>query len=126
MQLLYSLALLTGLAVVSHRGWEKAQLAEKAVPVAKDADIDFALDGLESGDPYVAAKVPAPVSSLESGLPHVQKVSKQPILAMAESKEWFIYATALGKVDKGEPLLFISGYAIKRDGREVVGWTMRW
>jgi len=126
MRFLFSVVLLTGLTLASHGGWEKAQPAAKAVPVAKDADIDFALDGLESGDPYVAAEGPAPVSSLESGLPHVQKVSKQPILAMAESKKWFIYATAVGRAEKGEPLLFISGYAIKRDGREVVGWTMRW
>jgi hypothetical protein len=65
------------------------------------------------------------VSSLEGGLPYVQKASKQPIVAMSESKGWFFYATSVARDEKtGEPVFFISGYAIKRDGRQVIEWSV--
>jgi hypothetical protein len=44
---------------------------------------------------------------------------------MAESKGWFFYATTAVRDEKtAAPVYFISGYAIKRGGRRVVGWSV--
>jgi hypothetical protein len=120
---MFSLVLLTGLAVVSQGSPEKPQ---PAVPVVK---VDFVypsiFEQVTSASPEVGYKIPTPVSSLEGGLPHVQKASKRPITAMFESKGWFFYATSIAWDEKtGEPRLLISGYAIKRDGRQVIGWSV--
>jgi hypothetical protein len=77
--------------------------------------------------PKVVSESPAPVTSLEGGLPHAQKASKLPILAMAESEGWFYYATSVGRDGYGRPGgVFNSGYAIRRGGRQVIfawsGW----
>jgi hypothetical protein len=77
--------------------------------------------------PKVVAEAPAPVTSLEEGLPHAQKASKLPILAMSESEGRFYYATSVARDGYGRPRgVFNSGYAIKRGGRQVIfaqsGW----
>jgi hypothetical protein len=77
--------------------------------------------------PKVVAEAPAPVTSLEGGLPYAQKASRLPILAMSESEGWFYYATDVGRDGYGRPRgVFTSGYAIKRGGRQVIfawsGW----
>src|SRR5262245_4960221 len=105
MRFLFSLVLLTGLAVVSQGS------SERAVPVVKDAVDPLAFRQLTSGTPGVVAATPVPVPSLERGLPFVRKASKEPILAMAESRGWFFYATAVARDGRGRPEFFISGYA---------------
>jgi hypothetical protein len=122
MQIVLSLVLLTGLVLVS-RG---APPAKPAVPVLKaDAVIGNALEQVTSASPKLGSDVPTPVSSLEAGLLHVQKTADRPIVAMAEREGWFFYATSVARDGKtGEPVSMISGYAIKRDGRRVIGWSV--
>jgi len=115
---------LTGLAVVSQGSPTKPQPVEPAVPVVKDAVEGFAFKQVTSATPHVVSKASAPVSTLESGLPHVRKFSKRPIVAMSESKDWFFYATTVARDKNGRPVLFLSGYAIQRDGRQVIGWSV--
>jgi hypothetical protein len=44
---------------------------------------------------------------------------------MAESEGWFFYATSVARdKDTDEPVYMISGYAIKRDGRRVIKWSV--
>jgi hypothetical protein len=126
MPFMFSLVLLTGLALVSQGSSEKAQPAKPAIPVVKADAVDpLAFRQLTSATPKARYEVPTPVSSLEGGLPYVQKVSKLPIRAMSESKGWFFYATSVATDEKtGSPVFFISGYAVKRDGRQVIGWSV--
>jgi hypothetical protein len=126
MRFLFSFVLLAALAVVSQGGPEQPQSTKHAVPVVQADAIDpLALRQLTSASPKAGSVVGAHVTSLERGLPHVQKVSKRPILAMSESKGWFFYATSVVRDGKtGEPEFFISGYAIKKDGRQIIGWSV--
>ena len=128
MRFMFSLVLLTGLAVVSQGSPQKPQPGKPAVPVVKaDLVTTFAtnqlLSAVQSVTPKAGYDLPTPVSSLQEGLPYVQKAFKRPILAMAESEGWFFYATVGGDVITGEPVYFHSGYAIKRDGRQVIEWS---
>jgi len=123
MRLTLPLVLLTGLAVVSQGAPEKPR---PAVPVLKaDAVYSSAVEQVTSAPPDLGHELPTPVSSLEGGLRSVQKVSTRPILAMSESKGWFFYATSVATDAKtGKPTSFISGYAVKRDGRRVIRWSV--
>jgi hypothetical protein len=118
-----SLVLLTGLAVVGQGSSQQPKPARPAVPVVKDAIVLFNF----GPRPKVVYEAPAPVTSLEGGLPYVQKASKLPILAMSESAERFFYATSVGQDGYGRPRgVFNGGYAIKRGSRQVIfawgGW----
>jgi hypothetical protein len=97
---------------------------ELAVPVVKVALGEFALKQLTSASPLVTCETLAPVASLEKGLPYAQKALMRPILAMSESKGWFVYATSVGREKDGRPVFFLSGCAIKRGGRQVIHFSV--
>ena len=97
---------------------------EIAVPVVKVAIDGFALKQLTSASPRVVCETPAPVVSLESGLPYARKALMRPILAMSESKGWFVYATSVVREKDGRPVFFLSGCAIKRGGRQVTHFSV--
>jgi len=67
-------------------------------------------------------KTEAAVASIEGGLPHVQKLSKSPILAATEASGWYFYATTVVQGDAGRPVSLLGGYAVKKDSREVIEW----
>src|SRR5262245_20979512 len=123
MGLLSVLVLLTDLAVTGQGNPAKPQPAEPAVPIVKDALEAFTLKQVTSANWPVVAETSAPVSTLESGLSHVRKFSKRPILAMSETKDGFFYGTVVVPDEKGRPSFFHSGYAIKRDGRQVTEFS---
>ena len=124
MRIVLSLALLTGLALVSHGALSKPRPAKPAVPVlTADAVMSNALEQVTSASPQLGYDVPTRVTSLEAGLLQVKKTSDRPIVAMAERGGWFFYATSVMRDgETGAPVSMISGYAIKRDGRRVIGW----
>ena len=126
MPFMFSVVLLTGLAVVGLGSPEKTPPAKPAVPVLKANAVDSnAMKQVRSASPKLGTKVPKPVSSLKAGLHYVQKTADRQIFAMAESGGWFFYATSVARdSETGEPVFMISGYAIKRDGRRVVGWSV--
>jgi hypothetical protein len=126
MRIVLSLVLLTGLALVSQGGPQKPQPAKPAVPVLKaEAVSRNALEQVTSASPELGSDVPTPVTSLEAGLPLVKKTSGRPIFAMAERGGWFFYATSVAReVTTDEPVSMISGYAVKRDGRRVIRWSV--
>src|SRR5262249_56680137 len=101
---LFALVLLTAFAVVSQGS------SERAVPIVKNAVDPLAFRQLTPTTPGVVAETPVPVRSLERGLPYVRKASKEPILAMSESRGWFFYATAVARDGRGRPEFFISCY----------------
>jgi hypothetical protein len=123
MRFMLALVLLTGLAAVSRGFPEKI---EPAVPVLKaDAADPLAFKQLISASQKLGSRAPAPVNSLKGGLPYVRKVSKHPILAMAESRGWFFYATSVARDQTtGKPVYMISGFAVKRGGRQVISWSV--
>jgi hypothetical protein len=125
MRIVLSLVLLTGLARVSQGVPEKPQPA-KPVPVLKaDGVMPIALEQVTSASPELGHDVPKPVPSLKAGLLQVQKTSDRPILAMAEREGWFFYATSVVRDGKtGAPETMISGYAIKRDSRRIIRWSV--
>src|SRR5262245_55930419 len=93
MRFTFSLVLLTGLAVVSQGSPGKPQPGQPAIPVVKaEAVSSFAANRLvnvvRSETPKSGYEAPTPVSSLQEGLPYVQKAFKRPIVAMAESEGW--------------------------------------
>jgi hypothetical protein len=118
MQLILSVIPLTLLAVASR---DKPEKPQPAVPVVKVEIGEFALQQLRS-PPLSFYETPAPVTSLGRGLPYAQKASRLPILAMSESKGWFVYATSVLRDKNGQPVVFISGYAIKENGRQLIHW----
>jgi hypothetical protein len=123
MRIVLALVLLTGLAVVRDGAQEKLPAKPTVVVLKADAVIGNAIKQVTSASPELGEDVSTAVSSLEAGLPHVQKMSDLPILAMAEREGWFVYATSLVRDSKtGAPLTMLAGYAIKRDGRRVIGW----
>jgi hypothetical protein len=126
MRVMLSLVVLTGLAVVSRGSPEKLRFAKLAVPVLNAAAVDAnALKQVTTASPKLGHEVPTAASSLETGLLHVQKTYDRPILAMAESGGWFFYATSVARESNTEkPVFMISGYAIKRDGRRVIRWSV--
>jgi hypothetical protein len=117
-----SLALLIGFAALSQGSPEKPRPAKPAVPVLKaDAVQSLIVKQVTSASPELGYRVAAPLSCLEAGL--LAMPSERPILAMAEAKGWFFSATSVVSDAKtGEPLLFLSGYAVKRGSRHVVGF----
>jgi len=73
----------------------------------------------------IAGKVAKPVSAIRDGLPDVQRVSKQPILAVVEQGDWFFYATSIATdQETHQPRIFIAGYAIQKGGREIIEWSV--
>ena len=109
------------LAAFALASTDTPQKSQPAVPVVKVAIGEFALQQLRS-PPLSFYETPAPVASLERGLPYAQKASRLPILAMSESKGWFVYATSVVRDKNGQPVAFISGYAIKKNGRQLIHW----
>jgi len=126
MRIVLSLVLLTGLGLVGQATPQKSQPDKAAVPVLKaDAVDSSAIKQVTTASPKLGHEIPTRVASLEKGLMHVQKISNEPILAMAQSSGWFFYATSVAWDSKtGEPAFMISGYAIKRDGQRVIGWSV--
>ena len=126
MRIVLSLVLLAGLALVSQGALEKPRPAKPAVPVlTAGAVMRNALKQVTSASPELGHEVPTPVASLEAGLLHLKKTSDRPILAMAERGGWYFYATSVARDNKtDEPVYMISGYAIKRDGRRVIRWSV--
>jgi hypothetical protein len=73
----------------------------------------------------IAGRVAKPVTSIREGLPAVQKISRQPILAVAEQGDWFFYATSTANDQTThQPVSFIAGFAIKRGDREIIEWSV--
>ena len=126
MRIVLSLVLLTGLALASQGAPEKPQPAKPAVPVLKAGAVSRnALEQVASASPELGYDVPTPVTSLKAGLLHVKKTSARPIHAMAERGGWYFYATSVARDGKtGEPVYMISGYAIRRDSRRVIRWSV--
>jgi hypothetical protein len=126
MRTVLSLVLLTGLAPVGRGNPEEPRPAAPAVPVLRADAVDpLAVRQLAAAAPTAGHSIPTPVSSLEGGLPHVQSVSERPIVAMAESGGWFFYATSVARDEKtSKPRFLIAGYAVQRDGRQVIAWSV--
>jgi hypothetical protein len=126
MRILFSLVLLTALPVVSQGSPTTRLPARTAVPVLKAAAVySNAIKQVTTASPKLGHELATPVSSLDAGLLHVRKTSDRPILAMAESGGWFFYATSVVRDSTtGQPVAMISGYAIKREGRRVLTWSV--
>jgi hypothetical protein len=116
--------LFTGLYDVGRHDPTKAAPVESPVVIVNNAVEGFAFEQITSATPLVVSETAAPVSSLEKGLSQVRKFANRPIIAMCESKDWFIYATSVVREKWGQPKMFLSGYAIKRDGRQFVAFSV--
>jgi hypothetical protein len=120
---LCSLVLLTGLTVVSRVGPEKTQPAMPAV--VKGPIVLFMVIPNNSGTRIYEA--PATVTTLAEGLPYARKASRDPILAMSESANWFYYATFVGRDGYDRPQgVFVEGFKIRRGGRQVIPCQSGW
>jgi hypothetical protein len=73
--------------------------------------------------PNVVFRSSVPVVSIERGLPVVQRASKSRVLAAIEVDGYFFYATVLVGPPR-EPPMFIQGYAIRRDGKDVLSFSV--
>jgi hypothetical protein len=124
MPFLLSLVLSTGLAAVSQDGPENPPPAQAAIPVLKpEAVPKNAIKQVTTASPKLGYRTTAAVCFLERGLLYLPE--DRPILAMAEADGWFFYATSVARDGQtGVPVYMISGYAVKRDGRHVVGFSV--
>jgi hypothetical protein len=124
MPFLLSLVLSTGLAAVSHGGPEKPPPPKPVIPVLQaDAVDERAFQQVISASPELGYRTTAPVCYLERGLLYMP--AEERIVAMAEAEGWFFYATSVVRDRQtGAPLHMLSGYAVKRDGRHVVGFGL--
>src|SRR4051794_2183052 len=83
------------------------------------------LPQLTSKTRKITGEVAKPVATVKEGLPHVQRVSQRPILAVAEQGDWFFYATSTATDQTThQPMSFIAGYAIRKGGREIIEWSV--
>ena len=115
--------LLAGLTAVNQGSMQQLHQSAKTVPVVQNAIVLFNF----GPRPTVVAETCAPVTSLDAGLPLAQRACKRPIVAMAESEDWFYFATAVSRDGLGRPNgVLVEGFAIKRGSRQVVqawgGW----
>jgi hypothetical protein len=126
MHFIGSIALLTLAAVASPGRPGQAQPGQPAVPVLQANAVGCrALNQVTSAARSLGQEVSAPVTSLEGGLPYVQRAFKRPILAMAEVEGWFFYATSVARDETTDaPVYFISGYAVQRNGCRVHWWSV--
>lgn len=71
-------------------------------------------------------KTARPITSVVDGLEEVQNVAREPVVAMVEQGEWLFYATGAARDAKtNQPVAtFLSGYAIKKDGQEILEWSV--
>jgi hypothetical protein len=123
MRFVTSLVVLAVLALESPGSPDKPPSTKSTIPVCKANAVDAVFKQVTTAPPGSGFCVSQPVSSIEAGLVQVRRISDHPIIAMAETKGWFFYATSAMTEDKtGEPVLFISGFAVKRNGRHVVGF----
>jgi len=100
--------------------------ANLPVPIAKNKPGETVMKQLTGESCRVVATTPAVVTSIQAGLPHVRKIAGHRIVAAVEAEGWFVYATSAARdADTGQPVFFISGYAIKKGGREVI-WYSVW
>jgi hypothetical protein len=83
------------------------------------------LPQLTSKTRTIAGEVAKPVATVREGLPHVQRVSQRPILAIGEQGHWFFYGTSTATDQTThQPVRFIAGYAIEKGGREIIEWSV--
>jgi len=86
---------------------------------------EITLPQLTSKTRKIVREVAKPVFAIRDGLPYVQKVSQQPILAVVEQGDWFFYATSTAAdQETHQPVSFIAGYAIRKGGRQIIEWSV--
>jgi hypothetical protein len=86
-------------------------------PSVTSASLDAALPQFSRGAPPIFLRSERPIYTVEQGLPEVQRVAKQPLLAMTEYNGWLWYATDVtpdGNNQSGG--MFRSGYAVQKGG----------
>lgn len=127
-----SLLLLVGSGPVGHdtvgRPDKAAVGGEKLLIVKHDPHNPVVLENVlqqVTENPHSAvSKSAVPVLSIQHGLEVVRKASKEPVLAAVEVDGWFFYGTVVLNHQHGRPGLFISGYAIRRGGQDVIGFSV--
>jgi hypothetical protein len=125
MRIATSLVVFAALAVQSPGSPEKPPSTNSTISVCKAKVVcPMVFEQVTTAPPESGITVASPASSIEAGLVQVRKVSPLPIVAMAESQEWFFYATSDMKKERpnGETVMFISGFAIKRNTCRVVSF----
>ena len=84
----------------------------------------FAFSQLSDGRLSVVGQTKHRVFSISDGLTDVRIISRNPIVAVAEQDGWFFFATSVGTdATIHQPTQFISGYAIRHGGRQIVSWS---
>ncbi|HXI82919.1 MAG TPA: hypothetical protein VNL17_02375 [Verrucomicrobiae bacterium] len=83
------------------------------------------MEQLTAGTAKIVGETEATISSLQQGLPEVQKIYRGTVYAVTEQDGWFFYATSIA-FDKNtyQPVAFISGYAIRRGDRAILEWSI--
>jgi hypothetical protein len=84
----------------------------------------FAFSQLSAGGRSVMGKTKHRVYSISDGLPDVRMTSNNPIVAVTDQDGWFFFATSVATdAATHQPVQFISGYAIRHGGRQIVYWS---
>ena len=126
MRCLPCLLVLIGLASSTPDRPSAEQAPADKVPVVKNDPTDSVITDhirKQLRRANVVGQAPGPVGNLRQGLAAVRQVVEEKVVAMAEADGWFYYATVLARdAQTGKPRLFVSGYAIRRDGRDVIRW----
>lgn len=127
---LISLALLAVCAGCAHPRAHTIALAPNTADVAfvpdpssTSASLAAALPKFNQGAPPILLRSGRPIFSLEQGLPDVQRISKQPLLAMTEYNGWLWYATDVARDASSQSVgNFLSGYAVQKGGYLAWRW----
>jgi hypothetical protein len=84
----------------------------------------LAFSQLSDGRLSVVGQTRHRVFSITDGLADVRTASQHPIVAAADQDGWFFFATSVvTDTTTHQPSQFISGYAIRHDGRQIVYWS---
>jgi hypothetical protein len=134
---MYSLApllLSAGLCCAADEGLMKSRPGEEPIRqrkfvVVRPPDANLPPNArmiVRGGGGKVVVRAPRPVRSIHQGLPYAQQTSPYLITAATEVDGWFFYTIQpVSRNKAGRPTaVFISGYAIRRDGQDVVEFSV--
>lgn len=128
MRRLYAIVVILGVLGAGCRSHPAAGTSIDGVPVvagtsARPLVPETVFKQLNAKKRTILAQSRNKIHSLGEGLPAVRAVSLLPVVAVAEQDGWFFYATGIfTDATTHQPVGFITGLAVRRGSREIIGW----
>ena len=94
-----------------------------ADPTFTAPTLDVALDQIDRSKAPVIGNLPRAATSALQALPGVQKMSRRPVVAVTEYRNWLWFATDVTLDENARAVTaFTGGYAVQKGGKKVLKW----